>query len=267
MTSVARPRGPLPPRVYWVRRLALLLVLGLLVVGVQRLLTYESGAGSDDSAVSAATVGAPFELPTLAVPSGSAGMLIKSEPRKAALPKPEGPCDPGDLLVTPVIDAANAYGPVQVVLELTTRRSPACEFEVSGETVAVNVSTLTDARELLWTTQDCPLALTEATVVARREVPGRTVAQWDGRQSDDRCSSLAEWVPPGDYVVEAVALGGVETGEQEFEMGSPVRPTITRSVTPTPTPTSTRSPDASDEPTASTGAQRQPRTPDGTHTD
>jgi hypothetical protein len=219
--------------VYWVRRLLLALTLLLLVVGVQRLLSYD-GSGESDNAVAASTVGAPFEVPTLAVPSASPEMLIRTERQKSKLPEPEGVCDPEDVLVTPIVEEAHAYQPVRMILELTTTESPACEFEVSGDTVAVNVSMLTGARELLWSTQDCPTALAESTVVARQDVPGKAVVEWDGRQSDGRCSLLNPWVTPGDYLLEAVALGGTATSEQEFELGGAVRPTITKSVTPTP---------------------------------
>jgi hypothetical protein len=257
MSTVARPRGPLPARVYWVRRLLLLTVAGLLVVGVHRVLTFQGG--EDEPATAASTVGAPFELPTLAVPpSSSPEMLIRAERRKAKLPPPDGPCDPADVLVTPIIEAAHVGRPVQIILELTTTRSRACEFEVSGESVAVNVSIPDGARELLWTTQDCPSALAETTVVARRDVPGRAVAEWDGRRSDERCSVLTEWVLPGTYLVEAVALGGSETGEQEFELDSAVRETVTRSVKPTPSsgPTGGESPSSRPQRTASpTGAE------------
>lgn len=253
MSTVRRPRGPLPARVYWTRRLVVLAIAVLLIVGIQRLLTYD-GSESEPS-VAASSVGAPFELPTLSgVPSPSTGMVIKSERRKASLPQPDGPCDPQDLLVTPVIEAANVGRPVQVILEVTTTRSEACEFDVSGDSVAVNVSMRTGARELLWSTQDCPDALPGATVVARRDVPGRAVAEWDGRQSDVQCSSLQPWVDPGDYLVEAVALGGTQTGEQEFEMGGPVRETITRSVTPTPSSSPGQSAPSAEESAPSTEA-------------
>jgi hypothetical protein len=241
MSTVGRPRGPLPARVYWMRRLVVLGLTVMLVVGIQRLLSYDGV--DDEPAVAASTVGAPFELPTLTVmPSPSDGMVIKPQRRKVALPEPDGPCDPQDLLVTPVVEAAHVARPVQVILELTTTRSEACEFEVSGETVAVNITMLTGARELLWSTQDCPDALAETTVVARRDVPGRAVAEWSGKQSDEQCSLFTPWVTPGDYLVEAIALGGSETGEHEFEMQGPVRETITRSVTPTPTSSATESP-------------------------
>lgn len=249
MSAVARPRGPLPGRVYWFRRLMLVVVAALLVLGVHRLLTFE-GSTSAESPVAASMVGAPFELPTLAVPSASPEMLIKSERRQARLTPPEGTCDPADVLVTPVIEAAHVGRPVQIILELTTTKSPACTFEVSSESVALNVSLATGARELLWTTQDCPTALPETTVVARRTVPGRAVAQWSGRRSDDRCSELA-WVLPGDYLAEAVALGGTETGEQELELESAVASTITRGVTPSSSPPSSSS-------TATPGARRSP---------
>ncbi len=265
MSTVARPRGPLPARVYWFRRFLLVVAAGLLVVGVQRLLTYD-GSSSPEAPVAASMVGAPFELPTLAVPSASPEMLIKPQRRKAQLPPPEGICDPADVLVTPVIEAANIGRPVQIILELTTTKSPACTFEVSGESVALNVSMATGARELLWTTQDCPTSLPETTVVARQTVPGRAVAEWSGHRSDEHCSELAPWVLPGDYLAEAVALGGTETGEQEFELESGVASTVTRSVTPTPSstpaatasdgPTPRRSPSAGSPTSAGTGSAR-----------
>jgi hypothetical protein len=237
MSAVVRPRGKLPARVYWVRRLLLLGVVLMMVVGVHRLLSFDGSEAADtgESPVAASVVGAPFQLPTLALsPSLSPGMVIKPERRKARLPQPEGPCEPADLVVTPVIEAAHVARPVQIILELTTTRSPACTVDVSGESVAVNVSVPSGARELLWTTQDCPAALPEATVVARRDVPGRAVAEWSGRRSDDRCTVLNDWVLPGDYVVEAVALGGTETRGQDFTMKSGLRRTVTRTVTPTP---------------------------------
>lgn len=237
----------MPARVYWFRRLLLVLVAGLLVIGVQRMLTFD-GASSTESPVAASMVGAPFELPTLAVPSASPEMVIKSKRRAAALAAPEGICDPADVLVTPVVEAAHIGRPVQIILELTTTKSPACTFEVSGESVALNVSMTSGARELLWTTQDCPAALPETTVVARRTVPGRAVAEWSGHRSDESCSELAPWVLPGDYLAEAVALGGTETGEQEFELESGVASTVTRSVTPTPSSTPTSSGSASEQP-------------------
>jgi hypothetical protein len=233
MSNLARPRGPLPARVYWVRRLTVLGLALLLVVGIQRLLTFDGA--DEESPAAASTVGAPFELPTFAMtPSEPSEMVIKPRRKKAGLPRPDGPCDPADVVVTPVIERAHVGRPTQIILEVTTEEPPACTFEVTSASVAVNVSTRSGARELLWTTQDCPAALPETTVVARQVVPGRAVTEWDGRRSDERCSDLALWVVPGDYLVEAVALGGTETGEQEFELGGPIRPTVTRTVTPTP---------------------------------
>ncbi len=237
MSSVVRPQGRLPARVYWVRRLVLVVLVALLVVGVQRLLTSESSTTSEEKSPAAASVvGAPFDLPTLsAVPSGSPGMVVASPRRKAKLPRPDGPCDAADVTVTPVIESAHIGRPVQIILELTTTESEACTFEVSAATVAVNVSTTSSARELLWTSQDCPVALAETTVVARQEVPGRAVAEWTGRRSEGTCSSVQPFVVPGRYLAEAVALGGTETGSLRFRLGSQLKETITRTVTPTPT--------------------------------
>lgn len=235
MSALARPTGRLPARVYWVRRLTLLAVLALLVLGVHQLLTPGSGDTGSDAPAAASPVGAPFDLPSLsAIPSPSE-MVIRPERQRARLAEPSGPCDPADVEVTPVVERANIGTPTRIILEFTSTRARACDFEVSAETVAVNISTASDARELLWTTQDCPEALPETSIVARQEVPGRAVAVWDGRRSDGRCSGIPAFVMPASYLVETVALGGTTPASTEFELGGPVRPTVTRTVTPTPT--------------------------------
>ncbi len=242
MSVVARPKGRLPARVYWVRRLTVLGVVALLVLGVHQLLTPGAGTGESEAPAAAAPVGAPFDLPSLTVIPTPSEMVIKAERRKAKLPQPQGACDPADVAVTPIVERANIGKPTRIILELTSAESPACTFEVSAESVAVNISTASAARELLWTTQDCPEALPETNVVARQDVPGRTVVVWDGRRSDGRCTGIPAFVLPGKYLVETVALGGTVPESTEFTMGGAVRPTLTRTVTPTPTPSSQTSP-------------------------
>ena len=239
MSALARPKGRLPARVYWVRRLTAVGLVALLVLGVHQLLTPGSGAGSSESPAAAAPMGAPFDLPSLTVIPTPSSMVIKSQRRAAKLAKPQGPCDPSEVAVAPIVERANIGRPTRIILEFTSTESAACTFEVSADSVAVNISTASAARELLWTTQDCPAALTETSVVAREETPGRAVAVWDGRRSDGRCSKISAFVLPATYLVEAVALGATEPESTEFTLGGPVRPTVTRTVTPTPTPTPT----------------------------
>jgi hypothetical protein len=74
MTTVTRPRGPLPPRVYWTRRLLVVAVAFALVFGIARLL------GSDGS-------GGPTAQPVGADASTSAPTSSTVQtPRSAATP-------------------------------------------------------------------------------------------------------------------------------------------------------------------------------------
>jgi hypothetical protein len=155
--------------------------------------------------------------------------------RKGKLAQPEGPCDPSDVLVTPSIVDAHVAEPVRIVLEVTSLQSPACSFRVAPDTVVLRL--LTPKRsEPLWTSQDCRRAVPEQTVVARQTKPGEVEVLWNGRASDDECSNLTDWVFPGTYTAEAIAVGSTRATSSEFVLGPAVRPTVTRTPTPTPSP-------------------------------
>ncbi len=64
---------------------------------------------------------------------------------------------------------------------------------------------------------------------------------WNGRASDDQCSNLTDWVFPGDYTAQAIAVGSTRATSSEFVLGLPVRPTVTRTPTPTATPSEEKS--------------------------
>ena len=240
----ARPssRRParLPRRVYWVRRLLVLGVAALLVLGITRLLSMGGGDGGRTAVTAGSgttgTLGTPglgtaptAPLTPTAVPTGPRGNAV-----------PQGECDPSDLLVTPVVRQAHVAQPVRIVLQVTSIASPACTFAVSPESVIVRL--LTPRRsEPLWTTQDCTAAVPERTVVARPDKPGRVQVFWNGRTSDDRCSDLTDWVFPGDYTAQAIAVGSSRATSSEFVLGMAVRPTVTRTPTPTASPSASSS--------------------------
>ena len=73
--------------------------------------------------------------------------------------------------------------------------------------------------------------------------PGEVEVLWNGRASDDECSNLTDWVFPGTYTAEAIAVGSTRATSSEFVLGPAVRPTVTR--TPTPTASPSRSAGAS----------------------
>lgn len=235
MSGVARPRGPLPARVYWVRRtLVAALAIGL-VVGIARVL----GGGSDGADGPAATTVAsqPTQSPATA---GEPAVATKDKKKAAAkkadgkkqrkkkdepppLPEPNGPCMNSDVVVTAKTDKPNAGGDVPITLLVTSKLSVACTFEVSSRNVVLK---LTSGADRIWSSQQCPRAIPQVTVVARQDVPGEAQMIWNGQRSDDDCSRQAGWALPGYYYAEAAALGSEPTDVQ-FRLLPAVRPTIT----------------------------------------
>src|SRR5215207_2159060 len=120
MPTTVRPRGPLPARVYWSRRLVVLGIPLLLVVVLARVLGGSSDAkdagagtatrvGATTGASPAATVG-----PTAGVTTGTKaknGKRGKKRDRETAPPEPvlaepTGPCTDSDIVATPTLTSA-----------------------------------------------------------------------------------------------------------------------------------------------------------------
>jgi hypothetical protein len=265
VTALTRPRGPLPRRVYWTRRLLVLAVALLLVVGISRLL-HTGGPG--DAQQTAATVGgtptASDDTTATGTPSqttdstttGAAaeqrGQQAGKKRKKEPLPQPSGPCDPADLVVTPVVRKAHAGDPIRVVLEVSTHESPACTWQVSPDDVFVTIS---DDDATIWSSQQCPGVLPDEEIVPRQEKVARTSFFWNGKASDASCSAATDWAVIGSYRIDAVARGSVEPQESTFVIGSPTRATVTRTPKPTPTPSTKPSTRPSTRPSSKPSSQ------------
>lgn len=238
----ALTRGPLPARVYWVRRLLVLGIALLLVVGVARLL----GGGSDgsdgsDGPTAARQVAAdpsPDATDATATPgisggpgaTGTAGTRKgQQKPTEPPLAMPDGPCADEDVAVTPVVDGAVAGRDVRVRLQLRTLKSEACTWKVSPRSLAV---TITSGKDDIWSSRDCPRAIATREVVVRRAETTTIDLTWkEARRSDDTCSNRTEWAMPGWYHVTAAALAG-EPSDAQFELGTPAAATITKTARP-----------------------------------
>ena len=238
--SVTRPRGPLPARVYWVRRLLVLGVACALVFGVGRVLGGDPGDSVDPSAQPAAATASesePAGSPTaVSTADAQAAETRRSKPAKEArvrvpLAIPTGPCLDSDVRVVPLLEE-NAYagGDVRLTLRLTTFASPACNWEVSADSLAVK---LTSGNDRIWSSQDCPAGVPEEPVVLRNRKATLVDVTWSGRRSDSDCSRTTQWAEPGYYHVSAAAMGS-EPETQQFQLLPPAPVTIT----PTPTPRS-----------------------------
>jgi len=255
MSSVARPRGPLPPSVYWRRRLAVLGIAFLLVFGLAHLLGGGSDgkSGGDDTATPVAGSQSSSSSPTHRATHTSTRKPHKSTHTATPLAQPDGPCSDDEVVVKPVLGSPSAAGRVTIRLELTSTDSEACTFTVSRDTVVVK---LTSGDDFIWSTQECPRSVKRADVVVRKTVPAKVDVTWSGRRSNSDCDVTAAWAMPGWYHAIAAALGGEPT-DVLFELGPASAPTITKTVSPTSSPTrspshhSTKSPSGSSTPTGS----------------
>ena len=228
MSSLTRPRGGLPARVYWTRRLLVLAVAALLVVGIAQVLG-RSSDGKEPTPKAQVAAGTPTATTT---PTGTPTRRERDskpmKPRKTATPlaQPSGPCVDSDVVVTPEVTRASAGDAVAISLLFTTKLSEACTFAVSPRTIVLK---LTSGDDRIWSSQECPRAVSTTTVVARKTEPGVAAVTWNGQRSNDGCTRAAGWALPGYYHAEAAVLGSEPTDVQ-FLLG----PAEARTITPKP---------------------------------
>lgn len=272
MTAVTRPRGPLPHRVYWTRRVLVVVVALALVFAIAHLLGGTSGGtgpsarpvgAQETGTTSAAGTGSPSPTadpsqatPTSPVstpvgtPSGTAsGTASGAAAGRGAvatpLPQPTGTCANSDVVVVPSVSGtAYAGGAVVVTTTLTTKQSPACTWTLSARSLVVKI---TSGPDRIWSTQQCSGAVPRQVVTLRKDTPVSVAVPWNGLRFDADCTRPTSWAENGYYHVVAAAFGGEPTDVQ-FRLLDPVPSTVTR--TPTPSPKATSKATLSATPTA-----------------
>ncbi len=213
MASIAKPRGSLPARVYWVRRGVLLaLVLGL-VFGVAQLVG-SFGGGSNSKAAQVATT------PT---PSPSATATTEA---------PQGPCLANDIVVTPTARVVHGGGPITLKFRLLGK-ARSCTWQMSADTFVVKI---TSGSDRIWSSQDCPAAIPTRSVVVGSAKPAKVSVEWSGRRSAKDCPRGLAWARIGTYHVVAATVGGQPTDVQ-FDLVAPKKTVVTKTAKPKPSPT------------------------------
>ncbi|MCP3421777.1 hypothetical protein [Nocardioides pinisoli] len=244
MPTTVRPRGPLPARVYWTRRLVVLAVPLLLVVVIARVLG-GSADGKDGSTAKAtqagatteATVAAPTAGPTIEVaPTGKKGGKGKKDrveetvPPEPVLAEPTGPCTESDIVATPALTSAAGGADVPITINLRTLVAEACTWQASPETMTV---TITSGDDYIWSSRECPASIPPQDVVVRQAVDAPVVVTWSAKRSDEGCTKWTDWAGLGWYHVQAAALGGDATDVQ-FELVAPQPGVVTTTADPQP---------------------------------
>jgi hypothetical protein len=258
MTTVTRPRRPLPARVYWTRRLLLVAVVFALVFGIARLLGSGGSGGPTARPVGAApsTGAARVTTPATTPQASSTTRARQGKGAKNRLPSatptplasPTGACADSDVVANPSVKGtAYAGHPVVFTMTLSTKVSPACTWDVSARTLVVKVTSGTDR---IWSTQECVGAIPKQSVVVRRDHPTTVSVGWNGQRSDSDCTRSTAWAEPGYYHVLAASFGA-DPIDLQFPLLPPVPRTITATPTPESSPTGSPTGSANTSPTAS----------------
>jgi hypothetical protein len=234
-------RGPLPARVYWVRRLMLLGIATLLVVGVARILGGSSdGSGGPDRVTTVADTGAPSVAPTTNGPAPNPTPTTEHSTgvsphggKQADDPvtqraQPSGPCSADDVAVMPSVPNPVAGRDITVVLDLSTLRTPACTWTLSGDTLAMKI---TSGSDLIWTTVQCSRSIPTRDLVLRQGDPVRVKLTWDARRSEPGCPVQTAWALPGTYHLHVAALAG-HPQDVTFLLTAPSPPEVTKTAHP-----------------------------------
>lgn len=234
-------RGPLPARVYWVRRsIMLLLVLALAwtmthVFGgdPQPQAKAKQSAATTKPSGSKPTTGAIGSITTYGPPVVGGKKNQKQQKKTVQEPveaQPDGPCVDDDVVSEPSVGKAYAGRNVTLRFKLHTIRSAACTWRVAPTTVTAKITSGTDD---IWNTVECPKAITKQDVVLRRSEWTRVTFTWSGRRSDQGCTRNTDWAMPGWYHLSVAALGG-EPQDVQFELRKPQPEVVTKTVQPKP---------------------------------
>lgn len=244
MPSTVRPRGPLPARVYWTRRLVVIGLPLVLVVVLARLLggssdaeDTTSGAATQAGASVRETSSAPTSGPTAGTKTGKKGKkgrkLREQEtapplPPEPVLAEPTGPCTASDIVATPAITSVAGGADIPITVNLRTAVTEACTWQASAETMTV---TITSGSDHIWSSRECPVSIPAQDVVIRQTVDAPVVVTWSAKRSDEGCTKWTDWARVGFYHIEAAALGGDGTDVQ-FELTARQPEVVTQTAEP-----------------------------------
>ncbi len=240
-------RGPLPAHIYKRRRLVLITVAVLLVLGFGRLL-----GGSSDGSEAEADQATP--VVANATPSaqttkkknkknkdgkgkgdqGTKTPTATPTPTPTPTPpaEPSGPCPDADVLITPAVPQPVAGSDVTIVLNMQMGTTEACTWRVSSQSVTVKIYAGADD---VWSTRECPATVPTQDVVLRRELATPVSIVWSSKRSDEYCTGRTAWALPGTYGVSAAAFEGEPT-DVTFELTTPAAVVITQTAAPTQQP-------------------------------
>ncbi|MGX6510508.1 hypothetical protein [Rhodococcus sp. SJ-2] len=249
------PNGPLPPEIYWRRRvLAIVVAVVVLALVIWAVLAF---TGGDDPETEPAASGTTMSETTTTTPDGSgveAGAETGSDDggsdtggsgssnssnASSGSSTPSGAAEPDDSgAATTPVSASTAPGQCsdqslavrvtagepnyqvgaepEFTIVITNIGTSSCERDLGAGLQQVLVYTL-DGNQRVWANTDC---FPDSTADVRSLRPGDQAAfsvRWSGTTSEPGCATPREPVQPGAYTVVG-QLGGLRSTPEPFNM-------------------------------------------------
>ncbi|MBF6190364.1 hypothetical protein U3653_28875 [Nocardia sp. CDC186] len=211
------PNGPLPPEIYWRRRV---FAIGILVVALALVIwvvlaVVRGGDSPGDAAAGGTSSAVTKSADAAAKPSAESGAPKSSA---AATTVAAGPCPDQSLAIKVTVEQPTYKTGEQPVfgIVITNISAVACTRDMGSGLQQVSVHTL-DGQRRLWSSTDCyPDGQPDVRTMGRGEQAAFTVT-WSGTTSQPNCAGERVQVPPGPYSVVA-QLGSVRSMAEPFNI-------------------------------------------------
>ncbi|ONM47659.1 hypothetical protein [Nocardia donostiensis] len=220
------PTGPLPPEIYWRRRVfaigALIVALALVIwlaIAVTR-----GGGSPGETASAAVSTSAETNKPAGATTSRSSSGAAVSSSEASDVSEPSGApvgagqCSDQSLAVKVTVEHPTYQLGQQPVfgIVITNISAEPCTRDMGSGLQRVSVHTL-DGQRQLWSSTDCyPEGEPDVRTLERGEQAAFTVT-WSGATSQPDCAGERVQVPSGAYSVVA-QLGSIRSAPEPFNI-------------------------------------------------
>lgn len=205
MSTVLHPVGPRPHRVYWVRRIVVLvvvLVLASVAITVVRGALAPANAGDEPAGSGDEATVDPGEDPAAAVEDPAVGPVA---------------CPAADLTVALTTDARSyAPGvPVAFTVALTNTGTSACVVDAAD---AQREVVITSGSDRIWSSLDCPPQITEQLHLLESGARVDSALSWARTRSAVGCPADLPEPRPGTYTAVATTHGATSSAAV-FDLG------------------------------------------------
>ncbi|MEV0250208.1 hypothetical protein AB0H76_26670 [Nocardia sp. NPDC050712] len=222
------PTGPLPPEIYWRRRVFAIgaLVLAIAVVIWLAMMIARGGNSTDDPKNAAASASMTTKksgenkpsYTTDAAAAGASSAAASSAPPASGSPVAQGQCSDQSLAVKVTVEQPTYKSGEQPVfgIVITNISSTACSRDVGSGLQQISVYSL-DGQKRLWSSTDCyPDGQPDVRMLNRGEQAAFQVT-WSGSTSQPNCAGARVPVTSGAYSVVA-QLGSVRSAAEPFNI-------------------------------------------------